>query len=87
MNKGGPPLEIKKKKRLEMVQSELFWSLFVTFFFFLESGATPVYPETVGSYARAQGSKLGWSCGPSLPKLLSDHLILLIVLGGGPVVY
>ena len=31
-----------------------------------------------------QGSKLGWSCGPSLPKLLSDHQI---VLGGGPVVY
>ena len=31
-----------------------------------------------------QGSKLGWSCGPSLPELLSDHQI---VLGGGPVVY
>ena len=31
-----------------------------------------------------QGSKLGWSCGPSLPKLLSDHQI---ALGGGPVVY
>ena len=31
-----------------------------------------------------QGSKLGWSCGPSLPKLLQDHQI---VLGGGPVVY
>ena len=31
-----------------------------------------------------QGSKLGWSCGPSLPKLLSDHQIML---GGGPVVY
>ena len=30
-----------------------------------------------------QGSKLGWSCGPSLLKLLSDHQI---VLGGGPVV-
>ena len=31
-----------------------------------------------------QGSKLGWSCGPSLPKVLSDHQI---VLCGGPVVY
>ena len=31
-----------------------------------------------------QGSKLGWSCGPSLPKLKSDHQI---VIGGGPVVY
>ena len=31
-----------------------------------------------------QGSKLGCSCGPSLPKLLSDHQI---VLGGGPLVY
>ena len=31
-----------------------------------------------------QGSKLGWSCGPSLPKLLSDHQIML---GGSPVVY
>ena len=31
-----------------------------------------------------QGSKLGWSCGPSLPKLLADHQI---VLCGGPVVY
>ena len=33
---------------------------------------------------RWQGSKLGWSCGPSLPKLQSDHQI---VIGGGPVVY
>ena len=31
-----------------------------------------------------QGSKLGWSCGPSLPELLADHQI---VLCGGPVVY
>ena len=49
MNKGGRCV-------LEMVQSELFWSLFVikkkkiiSFFFLfnflLESGATPVYPE------------------------------------------
>ena len=30
------------------------------------------------------GSKLGWSCGPSLPELLADHQI---VLCGGPVVY
>ena len=32
----------------------------------------------------SQGSKLGWSCGPSLPKPLQDHQI---VPGGGPVVY
>ena len=32
----------------------------------------------------SQGSKLGWSCGPSLPNLLSDHQI---VICGGPVVY
>ena len=31
-----------------------------------------------------QGLKLGWSCGPSLPKLLSDHQI---VLSGGPGIY
>ena len=31
-----------------------------------------------------QGSKFGWSCGPSLPELLADHQI---VLCGGPVVY
>ena len=30
------------------------------------------------------GSKLGWSCGPSLPELLADYQI---VLCGGPVVY
>ena len=33
---------------------------------------------------RPKGSKLGWSCGPSLPELLADHQI---VLCGGPVVY
>ena len=31
-----------------------------------------------------QGTKLGWSCGPSLPELLVDHQIMLC---GGPVVY
>ena len=31
-------------------------------------------------WCHQQASKLGWSCGPSLPKLLSDHHI---VLGGG----
>ena len=56
MNKGGPgvhPWKLKKK-RWEMVQSELFWSLFVIFFqFFLESGATPVYPEQLAGMGRA----------------------------------
>ena len=40
--------------------------------------------EMDGFVKLTQGSKLGWSCGPSLPELLSDHQI---VLGGGPVVY
>ena len=50
VNKGGPgihPWKFSKKNRLEMVQSELFWSLFVIFFF--ESGATPVYPEQLAA--------------------------------------
>ena len=40
------------KTRLQMVQSELFWSLICEYFFFklfkkkkIESGATPVFPE------------------------------------------
>ena len=40
--------------------------------------------RTAGLVRWWQGSKLGWSCGPSLAKLLSDHQM---VLGGGPVVY
>ena len=40
--------------------------------------------DYVGRKPSKQSSKLGWSCGPSLPKLLADHQI---VLCGGPVVY
>ena len=43
-----------------------------------------VYKTVIRPAMLYQGSKLGWSCGPSLPKLLSDHQIVLF---GGPVVY
>ena len=43
---GGPPQ--KKKTKLQMVQSELFWS-FIHDFFFFESGATPVFPEQLAA--------------------------------------
>ena len=52
-----------------------FWS---SIFHVLISTSSSVFLSIV------QGSKLGWSCGPSLPKLQSDHQI---VLSGGPVVY
>ena len=48
-----------QKTRLQMVQSELFWSFICEFFcfyifffflnFFLESGATPVFPEQLAA--------------------------------------
>ena len=46
-----------------------------------------IVPFSLVSYTtrdQLQGSKLGWSCGPCLPNLQSDHQI---VIGGGPVVY
>ena len=57
----GPPPEFKKKNRLQMVQSELFWSFicelkkyiyifYLNFFIlFFKSGATPVFPEQLAA--------------------------------------
>ena len=48
----------------------------------VESTTSYTFPVQTGGIL--QDSKLGWSCGPSLPKLLSDYQIFLC---GGPVVY
>ena len=56
MNNGGPVVhpQKSKKNRLQMVQSELFWSfIFLLIIFFWESGATPVFPEQLASMCRA----------------------------------
>ena len=36
--------------------------------------------ESLYLHSLKQGTKLGWSCGPSLPELLADHQICYVVV-------